>query len=242
MKALDLSNKRFGKLIAIERAPKRQDKYTRWLCKCDCGNFTEVRTDYLTSGHTNSCGCEKLQYFSKKNLQGQRFGKLVVIADYNTDMKKCKCDCGNITIVKTYNLINGNTQSCGCLKSKGELKINQILTDNFISYKTQYSFENCRFPDSNKLAYFDYAIFHNDILQCLIEYDGIQHYYGWDYDEKSLSEIKIRDNFKTEYCNKNHIPLVRIPYKDFNKLSIEYLKQKIEEAQDEMSIEENGNA
>jgi hypothetical protein len=32
MKPLDLTNKRFGKLIAIKRAKPRQDKYTRWIC------------------------------------------------------------------------------------------------------------------------------------------------------------------------------------------------------------------
>ena len=70
LKALDLTNKRFGKLIAIQRAPKRKDKYIRWICNCDCGNIVEVRTDYLTSGHTISCGCEKKKWFKKKDLNG----------------------------------------------------------------------------------------------------------------------------------------------------------------------------
>lgn len=32
MKALDLTGQRFGKLVALERAPKRNDRYTRWIC------------------------------------------------------------------------------------------------------------------------------------------------------------------------------------------------------------------
>jgi hypothetical protein len=32
MKALDLTNEKFGKLIALEKAPKRNDRYTRWKC------------------------------------------------------------------------------------------------------------------------------------------------------------------------------------------------------------------
>jgi hypothetical protein len=31
-KALDLTNQKFGKLVAIQRAPKRNDRYTRWIC------------------------------------------------------------------------------------------------------------------------------------------------------------------------------------------------------------------
>lgn len=69
--------------------------------------------------------------------------------------------------------MNGNTQSCGCLKSKGELKINAILTKMGINFKTQYYFNDCRFNDTNRLAYFDYAIFDiNNKLLALIEYDG----------------------------------------------------------------------
>lgn len=28
-----------------------------WICKCDCGNITEVRGASLLNGHTRSCGC-----------------------------------------------------------------------------------------------------------------------------------------------------------------------------------------
>ena len=65
-----------------------------------------------------------------------------MLNDIGNDSKKCKCDYGNITIVKTGNLMNGNTQSCGCLKSKGELKITQLLINMKIPFKTQYKAEN----------------------------------------------------------------------------------------------------
>ena len=52
----DLSNQRFGKLVAIE--PKgRKNKKIAWLCQCDCGNETIVASDKLRNGHTQSCGC-----------------------------------------------------------------------------------------------------------------------------------------------------------------------------------------
>ena len=55
-KALDLTGKRFGKLVAISKAPSRNGK-TFWLCQCDCGNQKEIQTNNLTSGATQSCGC-----------------------------------------------------------------------------------------------------------------------------------------------------------------------------------------
>lgn len=35
---------------------------------------------------------------------------------------KCKCICGNITIIFTKCFIDGNTKSCGCLHKKRKLK------------------------------------------------------------------------------------------------------------------------
>lgn len=70
----------------------------------------------------------------KKNLIGQKFGKLIVISEAKKqDLKKmraiwnCECDCGEIIIVSTNNLTTGNTKSCGCLKIE-KVKQNQKLS------------------------------------------------------------------------------------------------------------------
>ena len=54
--AIDLTGKRFGKLIALKKV-KSKNKHTYWLCQCDCGNQKEIQTSHLTSGATTSCGC-----------------------------------------------------------------------------------------------------------------------------------------------------------------------------------------
>ena len=60
-----------------------------------------------------------------KNITGQRFGRLTVIAFHgrreNPDRSKhilwlCRCDCGNKAIVAANSLRSGTTQSCGCLQ------------------------------------------------------------------------------------------------------------------------------
>lgn len=51
----DLTNQRFGKLIALELFYKNDRVY--WHCKCDCGNFTDVAAAHLSGGKTQSCGC-----------------------------------------------------------------------------------------------------------------------------------------------------------------------------------------
>lgn len=54
----DLTNQRFGRLVAIYPTKKRsKGERIIWLCHCDCGNLTEVASNNLLTGHTKSCGC-----------------------------------------------------------------------------------------------------------------------------------------------------------------------------------------
>lgn len=55
----DLTNKKFGRLKVINRAPNNKDRKTQWNCICDCGNKTIVRAGHLTTGGIKSCGCKK---------------------------------------------------------------------------------------------------------------------------------------------------------------------------------------
>src|SRR5690625_5072259 len=64
----DITNKRFGRLVALKRVRKKGQR-TRWLCKCDCGNEKEILLDTLTSGRGKSCGC------LRKEITSERFKK-----------------------------------------------------------------------------------------------------------------------------------------------------------------------
>lgn len=54
----------------------------------------------------------------KTDLTGQRFSRLLVIAEAGRKDRKvmwlCRCDCGNETTVRAYYLRSGHTTSCGC--------------------------------------------------------------------------------------------------------------------------------
>lgn len=68
-----LKNKKFGKLTVLERVARSE-----WLCLCDCGNTTVVKTTQLTSGKTKSCGCiAKTVHYNnmKSNTKINRFKK-----------------------------------------------------------------------------------------------------------------------------------------------------------------------
>lgn len=240
---LNLEGQRFGKLTVLYPLEKRNNQgLVVWKCQCDCGNQCDVVGSYLRKGQTKSCGCLKKELLIKRNIEsgnqikiGDRFGSLTVLEDLgfrkqNSRNKQerwslCKCDCGNIIEVRNNNLNTGMTQSCGCVQSRGERIIAKILRDNNINFATQYSFTDLR-TDKNGVLKFDFAIFQNNQLVKLIEFDGRQHTQGPDASWKqsdSLETIQYRDALKNEYCKVHNIPLLRIPYTDIGKITLEYL-------------------
>lgn len=62
----------------------------------------------------------------KKDLTGQKFGRLVAVKPVGKEkghyVWECKCDCGEICVVPVHHLSNGHTKSCGCLRKEGERK------------------------------------------------------------------------------------------------------------------------
>ena len=242
MALIDLTNQKFGRLLVlyrdIETEKIKKDRHAIWHCKCDCGNEVSVVGKDLRSGKTKSCGClqkERTSQANTKNLIGKRYGKLVVIKQAPSKKHRsyweCLCDCGKTTIKCERDLARGDTNSCGCIYSKGETKISQILTLLGVDFQQQYIFSDFK-TENNNFYRFDFAILKNDKVQCLIEYDGIQHFIatdmGWNTKEH-LQKTQNVDKLKNEYCQKNSIPLIRISYIDFEKIDEFYLLERIKD-------------
>lgn len=109
--------------------------------------------------------------------------------------------------------------------SRGEIKICEVLEKAELNFKEEYSF-----PDlisiRGKCLRFDFAVFDDSgELDFLIEYQGIQH-----YEPKSkfggYSGLKLQqfyDMEKREYCKKNNLKLIIIPYWDEGKINYDYI-------------------
>lgn len=236
----DMTGQRYGRLTVLHRdesKPKGHGCKAYWVCQCDCGNIKSIIGDHLRDGSTKSCGCLQKERASEANFQdisGQQFGFLIPL--YPTGEKKwkkiiwhCKCtNCGGTTDVIHSYLTTGDVISCGCIKrSYGEAKIKEILENNNINFKQEYSFNDCKSNQGVKLR-FDFAIFQNNNLFCLVEFQGPQHdkpsnLFGG---EEGFKLTQERDDIKRNYCAIHDIPLIEIPYKDKDKLNWEYLKEK----------------
>ena len=223
-----MKNKKFGKLLVLERAGSDKQRRALWKCQCDCGNITIVRGTYLRSGHTISCGCEKVLSRGQKitPMIGEKFGKLTVLSrveDYISPQGQkqpkycCKCDCGNIVNVVAQSLRNNATQSCGCITTSiGENNIQKILINNKIDFIKEY-----KFPDLGLLRYDFYLPKYNR----LIEFDGKQHQTPsslWD-NEESFKIRQQKDIIKNQYAETHNIDLVRIPYYERDNITLDLL-------------------
>ena len=65
----DLTGKRFGRLIVVERGHRDKWRAWYWVCKCDCGKETHSRGTDLLSGVSSSCGCYNIEQARSSNIK-----------------------------------------------------------------------------------------------------------------------------------------------------------------------------
>ena len=140
------------------------------------------------------------------DLTGQRFKKLLVIEficrKNNHSLFKCKCDCGNETIVTSNNLRRNHTTSCGCLSV--EKIIERSTTHNLRKHPLYVSWIGMR----NRCYYKNHNRFKNygaRGIQVFGEWrKDFNNFYNWAINngwENGLSIDRI-DNDK-DYCPEN---------------------------------------
>lgn len=111
------------------------------------------------------------------NIVGQKFGRLTVIERVEDSKRgnsrwKCRCDCGNETIVLGYHLTSGNTKSCGCYQKEKASK--------------------CHSTHGIPISHPIYCSWHNLKARCLNENDP-------DYGRYGGRGITISDEWKDNF-------------------------------------------
>lgn len=151
---------------------------------------------------------------AKNILLKSRHGEYAIVGDFKMASKKATfkhMKCGKTFYSKVSPVLN-NTSGCPyCYASHGEDAVKNFLIENNLDFKEQYRIKECK---NKRPLPFDFAVFHNSSLLCLIEYQGIQHYKP-KFGIKNFEETKMRDSIKYNYCRDNGIQLIRIPYKRF---------------------------
>lgn len=136
-----------------------------------------------------------------KNLTGKTFNKLTVLGMEHSDpvVWKCKCECGNITYVRTNNLTSGNVKSCGCLHKIGNPKHNKCYTR---LYRIRAKIIRRCFVEDDP-AYPNYG--GRGITMCEEWKNSVDAFINWAYangysDDLSIDRIDNNGNYCPENC------------------------------------------
>lgn len=98
----DLTGKKFNRLLILDWLGKGT-----WLCLCDCGNETKVKSGHLNSGHTKSCGCfgaesRKATKNVKHGFWASNFSKGKAKFYKMWQSLRARCDNPNLKAYKNY--------------------------------------------------------------------------------------------------------------------------------------------
>ena len=155
MRKIDLSGKRYGRLLVLGMSSKIKHGHTVCECVCDCGNLINVGSDRLKTGNTASCGClhaEHVINMGKANRRADRF-KTVTTAFYKqflhyTKRIKRRCDVPYEMFMK---LVQSNCSYCGVEPSN--------------VFKYQYSDETFRYSGIDRVdSSIDYLV--GNVVSC----------------------------------------------------------------------------
>lgn len=147
---------------------------------------------------------------------------------WNGMSKPVKIICqfhGEFTQKPRIHLMGSGCQKCR--SSRGETKIRQILTSQHIDFEEQYRFADCQ----NFIPLpFDFCL-NFDGKKALIEYQGEQHFRPVDFgnhDEikiaRQFERIKENDFIKAKWCQDNEIPLLTVPYTEYEQIESHVMK------------------
>lgn len=143
------------------------------------------------------------------DITGHKFGMLTAIERVSKYKPQgnywlCKCDCGNMSVVRKYDLVHLKNKSCGCYikKRAKELHTTHNKT-NTILYPIWSSMKQRCF-NSNSKAYCNYGGRGITICDEWLGENGFSNFENWAYQngyEKGLSIDRIDNNGNYEPNN-----------------------------------------
>lgn len=106
---------------------------------------------------------------------------------------KCNCNSGNTVVVRSMNLKNGNTKSCGCLNIEHIIQRNKVIKKKYNEYDLsgEYGIGYC--SNTGNPFYFDLEDY--DIIKdyCWSEHVSSNNYHSLQaYDAKTSQHIRMQ--------------------------------------------------
>lgn len=145
---------------------------------------------------------------NKKDITGQKFGKLTVLKSvglnkYNQVLWLCQCECGNTTTTITSNLIQGKTKSCGCFAIETRKKLHKTHGLCYTRLNSIYRKMKQRCLCKTNPSYSSYG--GRGITICNEWLDDFMNFYNWAVvngytDKLSIDRIDNNGNYEPNNC------------------------------------------
>lgn len=204
---------------------KKMKKCSKIIVKClDCGTIFERYAHHFNENphYCPKCRPRNVGKMTKELAQSRLdliYNGTLTFLEYNGNntLAKVQCNqCKEIFFSVPTSLWRNRSKGCPeCRKSYsiGEGKIKKFLEKRKIQYIREYRFPDCK--DIMTLP-FDFYLPQKNIA---IEYQGEQHYIegSYYYSEK----VVLHDKIKRDFCLKNGINLICIPYWEDVELYLE---------------------
>lgn len=183
-------------------AHKKSQEYRRLEVESIIEKFESVGYKVLTPKNKIKPVGKNQTYNKSKVMIENKFGQTFVV-DYNNFSNK-------LQYYKQLNSEYGYSVEGKRQKSRYEQLVANFLEEQDIPYKREFKFTDCK---KKRLLPFDFCLWYDLSSRVLIEIDGELHY----KQNPWLKEIQSNDEYKTRYCKYKNIPLLRIPYWEFNE-------------------------
>ena len=202
------------------------------------GEFEQLPQHHLAGSGCHECGKESAlrahtfdndDFIRKsKETHGEKYDYSLVNYTVSTDSVDIICPKHGVFSQQAGSHMRG--AGCpNCQESRGEMYISNILNDFGIKFLRQHKFKDCRGDKGKKYCRRLPFDFYLPDYNTMIEYDGRQHFepvskFGG---VVGFKKLRRNDEIKNEYCRKNNIKMVRIPF-TMNKEDIpQYIKNEL---------------
>lgn len=214
-----------------ERRIRPDDLMYRESHHCKCYKF-KLEENKVKRQRREELEAKERQLALKKKVQrkldefGRAFDTIFqddyeLLEEYDGVMSRIKIKhktCGTTSNKLISSILAGfGCKSCSRSgDSKAVRLICQLLEESGLNYRREVRFPKCR---RERVLPFDIGVYRDDELKFLIEYDGEHHYratrmFGG---EDKLKLVRERDRIKTNFCEVNRIPLLRIKFTEFER-------------------------
>lgn len=119
---VDETGNRHHRLTVIKEYGKSKHRVFLWQCKCDCGNIVIVPGTALRNGHTQSCGCQKIDFATGRWTKPGETALKNIYGVYKRGNAQRRRICFELTLEEFAEVTSKNCHYCGATPANNHIR------------------------------------------------------------------------------------------------------------------------